>query len=85
MNKNCLISSIAFLKIRLPPEEIDKGGQAFDLLDQTRIHFESYSMALKVATDVIYQNADDLTEAQKYNAVKEIILNPKKLEALDEK
>jgi transcription elongation factor SPT6 len=72
IGKNVFISAIAFLKIKVPPEEHEK-NQIVDLLDQTRIHLESYTMAIKVACDVLSQSMDSLTDFQKFNAVREVI------------
>lgn len=40
-------------------------------------------MAIKVACDVISQNLDQLTDFQKYTAIKEVIQNPGRLRTLD--
>lgn len=46
---DCYFSLIAFLKIRVAPEDMKNG---FDILDQTRIHPESYTLAMKIASDI---------------------------------
>lgn len=51
--KNCYISSIAFMKIRHPSE--DQSFQVLDVLDSTRIHIESYRLAIKVACDALME------------------------------
>lgn len=57
LDKICHLSAIAFLKIRIPPEEAEQ-KQQFDILDQTRIHPESYMVAHKVGRDVKYEGKD---------------------------
>ena len=49
--KSCYISSIAFMKVKIPPE--DQGSQVIDILDMTRIHIESYRLSTKVACDAL--------------------------------
>lgn len=46
------MSSIAFMKIRVPDEDLAPGmANNFHILDQTRIHHESYKLTVKVAND----------------------------------
>ena len=40
------------MKIKVPVSEI--GNRLPDILDQTRIHFETYALAYKIANDAIY-------------------------------
>lgn len=55
MKKHIYLYSSGFLKIKVPTEEKMKDQtQVVDILDQTRIHPESYLFAHKVARDVIY-------------------------------
>lgn len=54
LDKQCHLSAIAFLKIRIPLEVAEE-KQAYDILDQTRIHPESNMLAHKVAKDIIYE------------------------------
>lgn len=45
-------SAIAFLKIRVPDEDLTPNmPQNFHILDQTRIHHESYKLAIKIVMD----------------------------------
>lgn len=81
LDKQCHLSSIAFLKIKIPPEEVEQ-KQPYDILDQTRIHPESYMLAHKVAKDIIYEGKD-VDQFHSYQAVKEVIKNPQKLRELD--
>lgn len=75
------MSAIPFLKIRIPPGEETK-NMVLDILDQTRIHQQSYVLALKVASDVI-NDSQQVEKYQQYQAVKEVIKNPKKLKEID--
>jgi len=73
LGKVCFNSSIAFMKIRVPPEDITPSITT-DVLDMTRIHIESYALALKVAWDA-YCDKDkfenkNITEYEKLNAVR---------------
>ncbi len=61
MPKSCYISSIAFMKVKIPPE--DQSSQVIDILDMTRIHIESYRVATKVACDAL----DPLSGGQQYH------------------
>lgn len=70
------------MKIKCSAEELG-GDQHYDLLDQTRIHLESYLLALKVACDVLYNQQEVEDKYQQYRAVKEVIMNPRKLRDLD--
>ena len=47
------MSAVPFLKIRVPTEDFVAVAHAHkcDILDQTRIHHESYKLAMKIATD----------------------------------
>jgi transcription elongation factor SPT6 len=47
---DCYLSLIGFLKIRVSFDDIKNGK--FNVLDQTRIHPESYALALKIASDI---------------------------------
>ena len=53
-------------------------------MDQTRIHIQSYVLAMKVACDVVYdQNQNVVGQIEKLKAVKEVIMNPKRLKEID--
>lgn len=54
LDKVCHLSAIGFLKIK---KHNDQKGP-YDVLDQTRIHPESYLLAHKVARDVIYEGQE---------------------------
>ncbi len=46
------MSATAFLKIRVPDEDLSSTSSSnFFILDQTRIHHESYKLAIKIARD----------------------------------
>ena len=67
-----------FIKIRVHDDHLTKDA-VIDLLEQTRIHPESYAMAHKIARDVVFDGKEvDLYHI--YQAVKSVILNPKKIE-----
>ena len=58
-----------------------------DILDMTRIHIESYSLAIKVAIDA-YCDKDkfenrNISDYDKVNAVRQVIINPDYLSNLD--
>ena len=93
--KSCYISSIAFMKVKIPPE--DQGSQVIDILDMTRIHIESYRLATKVACDGLdggshqyqdgRQNLDGeeeskISENDKWKAVASVMKRPELLQQL---
>ena len=86
MGKTTMNSSIAFMKIRVPPEDMTPSIQ-IDVLDQTRIHMESYSLALKVAQDAYCDkdkyDSKNLSEFDKMNAVRQVITNQSYLASLN--
>jgi len=56
-----------------------------DLLDQTRIHHESYRTTYQFAKDAIMteDNGQEVDRQAQTNMLKEVIANPKKLSGLD--
>jgi hypothetical protein len=61
------------MKIRVPPEDMTSSITT-DILDMTRIHIESYSLAIKVAIDA-YCDKDkfesrNISDYDKVNAVR---------------
>ena len=81
LDKQCHLSAIAFLKVKIPVEELEH-KQTFDILDQTRIHPESYMLAHKVAKDIMFEG-QEVDNFQSYQAVRDVIKNPGKLKQLD--
>jgi transcription elongation factor SPT6 len=86
LDKVCFNSSVSFMKIRVPPEDMT-ASITTDILDQTRIHIESYPLAFKVAWDAYcdkgqYENKN-VSEYDKLNAVRQVIANPEYLASLD--
>lgn len=83
------ISASAFLKIKIPSDErLDQ--QPYDVLDQTRIHHESYKLALQIADDACHtdNSANNKEQAEEdrlrqHRRVKEVISTPDKLKNLD--
>ena len=73
LGKFCFNSSIPFMKIRVPPEDIT-ASITTDVLDQTRIHIESYSLAIKVALDAYCDkdkfDSKNISDHDKVNAVR---------------
>lgn len=51
--KDVYTSTIAFTKIKVPS---DLNKQSYDILDQTRIHQESYVIALQLASDCYFMD-----------------------------
>jgi transcriptional accessory protein Tex/SPT6 len=74
------------MKIRVPPEDITP-SIATDILDMTRIHIESYSLAIKIAWDAYCDkdkfDSKNISEVDKLNAVRQVISNPDYLAMLD--
>lgn len=81
LQKECHFSLIAFLKIKVSQDEL-KAGQFCDILDQTRIHPESYTLALKIASDIEFQKGV-IDKYEKIMAVKAVIKKPSKIKNLD--
>ena len=59
-----LLSAHAFMKIRVPEEDIGKVNLEFHILDQTRIHLESYKLATKIVTDASAGSRENSAMAQ---------------------
>jgi transcriptional accessory protein Tex/SPT6 len=55
--RSCFISSIGFLKVRIAPEDLGPQLQ-IEPLSMTRIHTESYNIAIKVACDTLHEDVD---------------------------
>lgn len=77
-SKNCHYSSIGFLKIKIPIDEINQKKISVDILDQTRLHVEHYAITMKIASDIEFQESGvPLEEGQRfmqqYMAVKSVI------------
>ena len=77
-------SAIGFLKIKVGEGQggSGEGKVLYDILDQTRVHPESYMLAHKVANDII-NDGQEVDQFNSYQAVKQVIQNPKKLNELD--
>lgn len=48
----------SFFKIRVSPADLNERQQQIHLLDQTRIPIESYKLAMKIASDCVYQGGN---------------------------
>eukprot|EP00667_Euglena_gracilis_P001065 EG_transcript_1065 len=74
-----------FLRVG-PPDDSQRYGDLFDPLDVTRVHPESYDLALKLALDARDEQAGpDLTKEQKHRVIQSIMEDPEKWRApLDE-
>ena len=86
LQKEVYFSATAFLKIRIPREDLHSGvAVSADLLDQTRIHHESYRTTYQFAKDAIMteDNGQEVDRQAQTNMLKEVIANPKKLSGLD--
>mmetsp|Transcript_22820 Transcript_22820/g.22056 ORF Transcript_22820/g.22056 Transcript_22820/m.22056 type:complete len:178 (-) Transcript_22820:1560-2093(-) len=82
MQKNCYMSSIGFIKIKVPRAELSKNSQKTeDIFDQTRIHSQSYVLAYKVASDIPNDGRHGKDQAQML--AREVIRNPKLIKELD--
>lgn len=80
LSKTVYINAIGFIKIledSLSFQESIKGG--YDKLDTTRIHPDSYPIAVKIAKEAF----EDETSPQGIDFVKRVMENPKKLSELD--
>jgi transcription elongation factor SPT6 len=53
LKKNCFVSALAFLKIRVKNSD---GDQKQNILDQTRIHIKFYDKVYKIVTDFLFEN-----------------------------
>jgi transcriptional accessory protein Tex/SPT6 len=64
---------------------LDEANGKYDILDRTRLHQESYSLALKVAADAIYNlnDGEQVEKIKQVSAVRELIGNREKLRAMD--
>ena len=51
LTQEVYFSANGFLKIRIPKEEMGGVNQTYDVLDQTRIHHESYRTTYMIAKD----------------------------------
>ncbi|CDW91618.1 transcription elongation factor spt6 [Stylonychia lemnae] len=77
LQQKCLYLSSGFIKIRCNEEE-----RQCDVLDQTRIHPESYLQAHKIAKDLVFKGQEvDMIHSQR--AIISVINNPKRLKELD--
>lgn len=76
---------MAFLKIRVPDEDSNK--RTLHILDQTRIHHESYKLTMKIARDTAQGEGErELAEDDKagtMHQLREIMANPAKVKSLD--
>lgn len=82
LTRNCFMSTIPFLRVKVPAEE--RKVQPQDYLDLTRIHSESYMTAIKIATDAMYpESSEHLTEADRLLTAKAVMKNPSILLNLD--
>ena len=71
------------MKIRVPDEDSNK--RTLHILDQTRIHHESYKLTMKIARDTA-QGESELAEDDKagtMHQLREIMANPAKVKSLD--
>ena len=86
LGQEVYFSAIAFIKIRVPDEDLGSTmTHNFHILDQTRIHHESYKLAMKIARDTS-QGESDVNENDKgsqMHQLREIMANPAKLKSLD--
>jgi transcriptional accessory protein Tex/SPT6 len=86
LGKFCFYSSVSFMKIRVPQEDMS----AFittNILDQTRIKIESYSLAFEIAWDAYCDKGQykkkNVSEYDYLNAVRQVIANPEYLAKLN--
>lgn len=68
-------SANGFLKIRIPKEDLQGLAAAYDVLDQTRIHHESYRTTYMIAKDACLKEGDnqDVNKHEKTRLLKEVI------------
>ena len=60
LTQEVYFSANGFLKIRIPKEDISSGiNHTYDVLDQTRIHHESYRTTYMIAKDACLQEGDN--------------------------
>ena len=83
LTPHVLFSAHAFMKIRVPREDIEgKVKLELPLLDQTRIHLESYKLANKLVADV-FANDESGQKMDQQRMLREVIENPSKLAQLN--
>jgi transcriptional accessory protein Tex/SPT6 len=75
------------MKIKQSSDDMSSAQTSYDVLDMTRIHIESYAVAIKVAWDAYcdkdkYENKN-VPEFDKMNAVRQVISNTAYLTSLD--
>ena len=66
--KNCFVSSLGFIKVRVAPEKRPDDMQA-NILDQTRVHLRNYDHVYKLVTDCLYENQPDIEKYKQLQAV----------------
>mmetsp|Transcript_17932 Transcript_17932/g.12922 ORF Transcript_17932/g.12922 Transcript_17932/m.12922 type:complete len:95 (+) Transcript_17932:1075-1359(+) len=79
------MSANGFIKVKVPKGELTKNREKGEvILDQTRIHFQQYVLAEKVAGDVPldYRGAM-MKEVNAQLQLREVIRNPKLIKELD--
>eukprot|EP00741_Cyanophora_paradoxa_P009215 tig00001486_g8925.t1 len=79
MKRKVFINSASFIRVR--DHSNDFGAEVVDVLDDTRIHPESYTMAIRMAGDAIQADEEDQEKVQLY--VEYVMREPQKLDALD--
>ena len=80
------ISAVPFLKIRVPVEDFYGvvAAHKCDILDQTRIHHESYKLAMKLAMDACADGeSKELEKVDQNRFCREVIAAPDRLRSLD--
>lgn len=84
MTKTIGNNCCAFFKFRLPYGERSKVMQeAIDVMDQTRIHPESYAVTYKFAKDALMEGDSEQDMIHKQLAIKKVMANPSHLKKLD--
>ena len=75
LTQEVYFSANGFLKIRIPKEDLQGLAAAYDVLDQTRIHHESYRTTYMIAKDACLKEGDnqDVNKHEKTRLLKEVI------------
>lgn len=85
LTQEVYFSANGFLKIRIPKEDIMGMSHTYDVLDQTRIHHESYRTTYMIAKDACLQEGEnqEVDRLTQTKLLKEVIACPAKLKHLD--
>ena len=87
LGQEVFLSAHAFMKIRVPEEDLGNTKAEFHILDQTRIHLESYRLAIKISTDAIMSENENAGRVEDVKAhqklLRDIMTNPSKLKSVN--